>query len=240
MKQIRLDKFLSERGLCTRSESKVLIKNGAVTVNGQKASKGDIKIDVEKDCVCFHGQEVSYSQFEYYMLHKPAGVVSATEDKNAETVLDLVPQPHAKDLFPVGRLDKDTEGLLIITNDGQMAHNLLSPKKHVDKTYFVRTSGGAVTQKDAEAFKNGVDIGEKNITLPAELKIIKSDAISESELTICEGKFHQVKRMFQAVGKEVIYLKRISMGALQLDNSLEKGECRKLTKEELETLKAGL
>lgn len=237
MKSIRLDKFLSDCGLCSRSESKTLIKKGAVTVNGQKAPKGDMKIDVENDSVCFKGEVVSYSQFAYYMLNKPAGVVSATEDKNMETVIDLVPKPCPKDLFPVGRLDKDTEGLLIITNDGDMTHNLLSPKKHVDKTYFVRTTGGAVTQEDAEAFKHGVDIGEKNITLPAELNIISSGEISESELTIREGKFHQVKRMFKAVGKEVIYLKRLSMGALTLDESLEKGECRKLTEEEIAMLK---
>jgi len=237
MKNMRLDKFLSECGLCTRSESKVLIKKGVVMVNGKKAEKGDIKIDPENDEIVFKGEKVQYSQFEYYMLNKPAGVVSATEDKNDKTVIDLVPKPHAKDIFPVGRLDKDTEGLLIITNDGELAHNLLSPKKHVDKTYFVRTQGGAVTEKDGEAFENGVDIGEKTLTLPAELKIIKSGEISESELTIREGKFHQVKRMFKAVGKEVIYLKRISMGGLKLDEGLEKGECRRLREEEIEGLK---
>ena len=220
MGSMRLDKLLSECGLCSRSESKVFIKKGFVLVNGQKAAKGDIKVDPYNDEVVFKGIKVQYSQFEYYMLNKPAGVVSATEDKNDKTVIDLLPKPHAKDVFPVGRLDNDTEGLLIITNDGEMAHNLLSPKKHVDKTYFVRTQGGAVTEKDDEAFKKGVDIGEKDLTLPAELKIIKSGEISESELTIREGKFHQVKRMFKAVGKEVIYLKRLSMGSIRLDGSL--------------------
>jgi 16S rRNA pseudouridine516 synthase len=234
---MRLDKFLSECSLCTRSESKALIKKGAVAVNGKKADRGDMKIDPENDDIVFKGEKVQYSQFEYYMLNKPAGVVSATEDKNDKTVIDLVPKPHAKDIFPVGRLDKDTEGLLIITNDGELAHNLLSPKKHVDKTYFVRTQGGAVNEKDVEAFKDGVDIGENTLTLPAELKIIKSGEISESELTIREGKFHQVKRMFKAVGKEVIYLKRISMGGLVLDEGLEKGECRRLSEEEIKTLK---
>lgn len=237
MKNMRLDKFLSECGLCTRSESKVIIKKGMVTINGKKADKGDIKIDAENDEIIFKGEKISYSQFEYYMLNKPAGVVSATEDKNDKTVIELVPKPHGKDIFPVGRLDKDTEGLIIITNDGELSHNLLSPKKHVDKTYFVRTKGGQVTEKDREAFEKGVDIGEKSLTLPAKLKIIKSSEISESELTIREGKFHQVKRMFKAVGKEVIYLKRISMGGLKLDESLEKGECRKLTEEEIEILK---
>ena len=234
---MRLDKLLSECGICTRSESKVYLKKGFVTVNGQKAAKGDIKVDTDKDEILFKGEKVMYSQFEYYMLNKPAGVVSATEDKNDKTVVDLIPKPHAKDIFPVGRLDKDTEGLLLITNDGELAHNLLSPKKHVDKTYFVCTQGGEVTEKDGEAFKNGVDIGEKDMTLPAELKIITSGEVSESELTIREGKFHQVKRMFKAVGKEVIYLKRLSMGALVLDESLELGQCRKLTEEEINNLK---
>jgi len=234
---MRLDKLLSECGICSRSESKVYLKKGFVTVNGQKALKGDVKIDTDKDEILFKGERVMYSQFEYYMLNKPAGVVSATEDKNDKTVIDLIPKPHAKDIFPVGRLDKDTEGLLLITNDGDLAHNLLSPKKHVDKSYFVRTQGGEVTEKDGEAFKNGVDIGEKDITLPAELKIIKSGEISESELTIREGKFHQVKRMFKAVGKEVIYLKRLSMGSLVLDEKLELGESRKLTEEEINKLK---
>ena len=178
---------------------------------------------------------MGYSKFEYYMLHKPAGVVSATEDKNDKTVIDLVPKPHAKDIFPVGRLDKDTEGLLIITNDGETAHRLLSPKKHVDKTDFVRTKG-KVTEEDKEKFKAGVDIGEKDLTLPADLEILKSGDISESLITIREGKFHQIKRMFKSVGKEVIYLKRLSMGNIKLDESLEKGQCRKLTEEEIKRL----
>lgn len=235
MKTMRLDKFLSECGLCTRSESKVLLKKGAVTVNGEKILKGETKIDPENDEITFKGEKVGYSKFEYYMLHKPAGVVSATEDKNDKTVIDLVPKPHAKDIFPVGRLDKDTEGLLIITNDGETAHRLLSPKKHVDKTYFVQTNG-KVTEEDKEKFKAGVDIGEKDLTLPADLEILKSGDISESLITIREGKFHQIKRMFKSVGKEVIYLKRLSMGNIKLDESLEKGQCRKLTEEEIKKL----
>lgn len=230
---MRLDKFLSECGICSRSESKIFIKKGMITVNGKKAAKGEEKIDPDNDEIMFKGQKITYSKFEYYMLNKPAGVVSATEDKNDKTVIDLVPKPHAKDIFPVGRLDKDTEGLLIITNDGETAHRLLSPKKHVDKTYFVRTSGGKIGTEEVEKLENGVDIGEEKLTLPAEIEILKNGEISESLLTIREGKFHQVKRMFKAVGREVIYLKRISMGKLKLDESLEKGGCRRLTEDEI-------
>lgn len=236
MKNMRLDKFLSECGICSRSESKIFIKKGMITVNGKKAAKGEEKIDPDNDEIMFKGQKIIYAEFEYYMLNKPAGVVSATEDKNDKTVIDLVPKPHAKDIFPVGRLDKDTEGLLIITNDGETAHRLLSPKKHVDKTYFVRTSGGEIGTEEAEKLENGVDIGEEKLTLPAEIEILKNGEISESLLTIREGKFHQVKRMFKAVGREVIYLKRISMGNIKLDESLEKGECRKLSEDEIKII----
>ena len=233
MKNMRLDKFLSECGICSRSESKIFIKKGMITVNGKKAAKGEEKIDPDNDEIMFKGQKIIYAEFEYYMLNKPAGVVSATDDKNDKKVIDLVPKPHAKDIFPVGRLDKDTEGLLIITNDGETAHRLLSPKKHVDKTYFVRTSGGEIGTEEVEKLENGVDIGEEKLTLPAEIEILKNGEISESLLTIREGKFHQVKRMFKAVGREVIYLKRISMGNIKLDESLEKGECRRLTEDEI-------
>ena len=233
---MRLDKFLSECGICSRSESKIFIKKGMITVNGKKAAKGEEKIDPDNDEIMFKGQKIIYAEFEYYMLNKPAGVVSATEDKNDKTVIDLVPKPHAKDIFPVGRLDKDTEGLLIITNDGETAHRLLSPKKHVDKTYFVRTSGGEIGTEEVEKLENGVDIGEEKLTLPAEIEILKNGEISESLLTIREGKFHQVKRMFKAVGREVIYLKRISMGNIKLDESLEKGECRKLSEDEIKII----
>lgn len=233
---MRLDKFLSECGICSRSESKIFIKKGMITVNGKKAAKGEEKIDPDNDEIMFKGQKIIYAEFEYYMLNKPAGVVSATEDKNDKTVIDLVPKPHAKDIFPVGRLDKDTEGLLIITNDGETAHRLLSPKKHVDKTYFVRTTGGEIGTEEVEKLENGVDIGEEKLTLPAEIEILKNGEISESLLTIREGKFHQVKRMFKAVGREVIYLKRISMGNIKLDESLEKGECRKLSEDEIKII----
>ena len=166
----------------------------------------------------------------------PAGVVSAREDKNESTVLDLIDEKQRKDLFPVGRLDKDTEGLLLITNDGELAHQLLSPKKHVDKVYFARIDG-KVTEEDVRRFAEGLEIGEEKPTLPAYLEILKSEEISEIRLTIREGKFHQVKRMFHAVGKEVIYLKRLQMGSLVLDPRLALGEYRELTGQELEALR---
>lgn len=233
--KLRLDKYLADMGCGTRSQVKKAISSRAVQVNGETVKSADLKIDTERDEVLFHGVPVRYTDYEYYMLHKPAGVVSATEDSRETTVIDLIIKKQRKDLFPVGRLDKDTEGLLLITNDGDLAHRLLSPKKHVDKTYYARVQG-KVTTDDITAFKAGVDIGEEKLTLPAELKIIKSDEESEIELTICEGKFHQVKRMFQAVGKEVVYLKRLRMGTLVLDETLKIGEYRKLTEKELKDL----
>ena len=235
---IRMDKYLADLGIGTRQEVKKYMKQGRVTVDGELVKKPETKVDIEKSKVCFDGREVLYEQYEYYMLHKPAGVISATEDNRCETVIDLIESKKRKDLFPVGRLDKDTEGLLLITNDGALAHRLLSPKKHVDKCYFARIQG-RVTQEDVEAFSKGVNIGtsqEEEWTMPGKLVIEKSDAISEIRLTIQEGKFHQVKRMFEAVGKEVIYLKRESMGTLVLDETLKPGEYRKLTEEELKSL----
>lgn len=240
MKSIRLDKFLADAGLGTRSEVKVLLKKRAVTVNGMVCTKPEQKICPDIDQVLFQGQPVSESGFSYYMLNKPAGVISATEDRRDRTVLDILAegQVSAKDLFPVGRLDKDTEGLLLLTDDGPLAHELLSPKKHVDKTYFVRVDG-EITEADEEAFRRGVEIGEGAPTRPAVLKILHAGPVSEAELTIQEGKFHQVKRMFHAVGKEVLYLKRLSMGPLVLDPALAPGEFRPLTAEELTSLNRG-
>lgn len=232
---MRLDKFLAEMGVGTRSELKKAIRAGFVKIDGRTAEKPEEKVDPERQIITYQGREIGYASFEYYLLNKPAGVISATEDKHTETVVDLIKTKKRKDLFPVGRLDKDTEGLLLITNDGDLAHRLLSPKKHVDKVYFAKVAG-RVTEADGEAFHNGVDIGDEKLTLPAELKILRSDDISEILLTIREGRFHQVKRMFQAVGKEVIYLKRLSMGTLVLDESLAPGEYRELTKEELDAL----
>ena len=232
---IRLDKFLADMGNGTRSEVKKIIRQGKVLVDGKMEKNPDAKIDENKQEVICNGELVTYTTFVYYMLNKPAGVVSATTDAKDKTVVDLIADKQRKDLFPVGRLDKDTEGLLLITNDGELAHNLLSPKKNVDKVYYARVEG-KVTKEDEEAFFKGVSIGEEEITKPAVLEILKSDDISEIKLTIQEGKFHQVKRMFEAVGKKVIYLKRLSMGPLKLDEKLALGEYRLLTKEEIEQL----
>lgn len=233
--RIRLDKYLVDMGCGTRSQVKREIAGGSVMVNGVPARRPEDKIDTEKDSVVFRGSPVGYVEYEYFMLNKPAGVVSATEDRKERTVLDLIDARQRKDLFPVGRLDKDTEGLLLITNDGEMAHRLLSPKKHVDKVYYARVAG-RITEEHVELFAEGVDIGDEKPTLPAELTVLSSGEISEIELVIREGRFHQVKRMFQAAGGEVIYLKRLRMGSLVLDGELEPGEYRKLTEEEVRAL----
>lgn len=232
---IRLDKYLADMGIGTRSELKKMIRNGRVQVDGKVEKKPEAKIDETKQKVVCDGKEVGYEAKEYYMLHKPAGVVSATKDAKEKTVLNLITDKKRKDLFPVGRLDKDTEGLLLITNDGELSHRLLSPRKHVDKIYYARIQG-KVTTEDVEKFADGLDIGDDALTKPAKLEILKSGEESEIRLTITEGRFHQVKRMFQAVGKEVIYLKRLSMGTLVLDESLPKGAYRPLTIEEIEKL----
>ena len=232
---IRLDKYLADMGVGTRSELKKMIRSGRVQIDGVPAKKPEEKVDVESQTVTVDGKAVMYQTVEYYMLHKPAGVVSATKDKKEKTVLDLIDGQKRKDLFPVGRLDKDTEGLLLITNDGDMAHRLLSPGKHVDKVYFARIDG-KVTEEDVRQFSEGLDIGDEERTLPAKLEILTSAEESEIRLTIQEGRFHQVKRMFEAVGKKVTYLKRMSMGSLVLDENLKKGEYRPLTTEEIEKL----
>lgn len=236
IQQLRLDKYLADMGLGTRSEIKLYIRKGRVKVNGEVCNKPEFKVAAEVDAVLFDDKIVNYTEYIYIMLHKPDGVVSATTDNVSRTVIDLLGDIKYKDLFPVGRLDKDTEGLLLLTNDGELAHQLLSPKKHVDKVYYVKVKG-RVTDDDKEAFNNGVDIKDDKLTLPADLKILSSGDISEAELTIREGRFHQVKRMFEAVGKEVIYLKRLSMGGLVLDSSLAPGQYRELTEQELKLLK---
>ena len=235
---IRLDKYLADMGCGTRQEVKKFIRSGQVSVDDIVVKKPETKVEQTVQEVFLNGEKVGYESFEYYMLNKPAGVISATEDQSCQTVVDLIKDKKRKDLFPVGRLDKDTEGLLLITNDGALAHRLISPKKHVDKCYFARISG-KVHEEDVRSFEKGVNIGSQEqpeITMPGKLEIITSDDISKIRLTIQEGKFHQVKRMFQAVGKEVIYLKRLRMGTLILDENLGIGEYRPLTKEELEKL----
>ncbi|ECW8270566.1 rRNA pseudouridine synthase [Listeria monocytogenes] len=230
---MRLDKLLSHTGFGSRKEVKPLLKSGAVVVNGTIQKDSKTQVNPDKDQITVHGTPVVYQEFVYFMLHKPQNVVSATEDNVSETVIDLLAQEDTlTGPFPVGRLDKDTEGLLIITNDGTLAHNLLSPKKHIDKTYYAKIDGD-VTAADVEAFAAGIELDDGYTCKPASLEIITPNEIN---VTIQEGKFHQVKRMFAARGKTVSYLKRISMDNLQLDESLELGEYRPLTEAELAIL----
>ncbi|MBQ6807307.1 MAG: rRNA pseudouridine synthase [Lachnospiraceae bacterium] len=226
---MRLDKFLSDMKCATRSQLKKDIRAGLVTVNGEIVRQSDYTVDEKQDKICYKGNAYEYEKFVYYMLNKPAGVVSATEDKREKTVVDLLKDIGRNDLFPMGRLDKDTEGLLIMTNDGVLAHELLSPTKHVEKVYEC-TLAVPFDGIQKEALEKGVDIGEKKLTMPAKVVILEEKKIA---LTIMEGKFHQVKRMLQAVGNEVIYLKRVCMGGLALDESLQPGQYRKLTSKEV-------
>ena len=233
---MRLDKYLCETGFGTRSQVKDLLKKGQVMVNGEVVKKPESKINETTDQILCQGKKASYQKNIYLMLHKPAGVVSATEDSREKTVLDLVrPEDRKNGLFPVGRLDKDTEGLLLLTDDGELAHRLLSPKKHVDKTYYAKIDG-QVTEEHVKQFREGLDIGDEKKTLPAVLTILLSGPVSEIEVTIHEGRFHQIKRMFEAVGCKVTYLKRLSMGSLVLDETLPPEEYRPLTEAELEGL----
>ena len=232
-KQMRLDRFLAEMGQGTRSGVREQIRKGRVTVNGSLEKKPERKIEAGKDRIVLDGREISYVCLEYYMLNKPAGVLSATEDKKRETVLDLITEKSRKDLFPVGRLDKDTEGLLIITNDGELAHRLLSPKKHVDKTYYAELDK-KLTGEAASRLMEGVDIGDEKPTLPC---VISRLSDTTCFITIREGRYHEIKRMFKTEGLHVEELRRISMGPLALDPSLGPGEYRPLTGEEISMLK---
>lgn len=281
---IRLDKYLSNMTGESRSIIKSEIKKGNVIVNGATVLKAENKIDEIKDEVIYKGESVAYSKYAYYMFNKPAGCVSATTDNTCKTVIDYLKNEQVSGLFPVGRLDKDTEGLLIITNDGELAHKLLSPKKHVAKKYYARIKGNLPTDVE-KRFEDGLDIGDEKKTLPARIEVLqnakttestdkltgktdnmtgktdnmtgntdnitdvvisdRSDALpdegpvlfdSEVYVVITEGRYHQVKRMFKAVGCEVTYLERKSMGGLELDDTLRRGEYRKLTAEEINTL----
>jgi len=219
--------------LGTRSQVRELIRRGAVTVNGSPVKAADRKVDEQADSICVRGQELSYQKFFYYMLNKPAGLVSATRDRVSETVMELLkPSDRRPDLFPVGRLDKDTEGFLLLSNDGALAHRLLSPQKHVDKTYRVDTKH-ALSPEDIQRLERGVDIGGGLTTLPAVVEQLKETVIL---LTIREGKFHQVKRMLKAVGNEVTALRRVSFGGLSLDDELRPGQYRALREDEVKTL----
>lgn len=237
MEQIRLDKFLADAGQGTRSEVKIKINQGKIRVNGQVIKKNDHKLVPDVDRVEIDGKAVTFHRFQYYMLNKPKGVVSATKDGRDKTVIELITEDKRRDLFPVGRLDKDTEGLLLITNDGALANKLLSPGKHVDKCYYAEVEG-KVTKDTVKCFAEGLDIGDDKATLPATLIIEESGDVSKIRITITEGRYHQIKRMFEAVGMKVLYLKRLSMGSLELDPHLNLGEYRMLTEKELDKLKA--
>lgn len=234
---MRLDKYLSDMGVGTRSELKKEIKKGAVSVDGTVVKDPGCSVTADSR-VTFRGTEIAYEEFVYYMLNKPAGIISASEDGREPTVVDLIAEPKRKDLFPVGRLDRDTEGLLLITNDGALSHRLLSPKHHVDKAYYAKLSG-ILNESHAEEFSSGITLPDGLECLPADLKILSvspEDNASEAEITVREGKFHQVKRMFSAIGAEVTYLKRLSMGTLRLDPALAPGEYRRLTSDEITSL----
>ena len=230
---MRLDKYLTTMGIGSRSQVKDYIKKGKVKINGEILKKPEYHVDEENDIIEFQGINLEYSKFYYYMLHKPAGYLSAVKDDYCQTVLDLLDVTPKDGLFPVGRLDKDTEGLLLITNDGALSHELLSPKKHVEKKYYVELDG-ALTESDIRLFQNGVDIGEKHLTKPAKLELLEDN--HKAYITITEGKYHQVKRMFKTLGLTVIYLKRLSMGPLELDSTLKPGQFRSLTEKEIKEL----
>ena len=235
---MRLDKFLVACAVGSRTEVKNFLKAGRVTVNGKKEKSAKLQINEEKDEISFDGQLLEYEEFVYYMMNKPQGVISATEDPKHKTVLDLLEDlARSKEVFPVGRLDIDTHGLLLLTNDGKLAHALLSPKRHVDKTYLAQVEG-IMTQEDVEIFAKGIPLKEFTCQ-PAKLDIVSVDPEKNQSLvrvTIAEGKFHQVKRMVAYCGKEVVDLQRLTMGTLTLDENLKRGEWRRLTTEELESL----
>ncbi len=229
---IRLDRFLSDMNIGSRSELKALAKKGCIAVNHVVIKDTSLKID-EQDEVFVNGKLISYQKYFYYMLNKPAGYVSATTDLKEKTVMELLGGKNRKDMFPVGRLDKDTEGFLLLTNDGELAHNLLSPRKHIDKTYYVELEHD-LSDDDIANLTNGVDIGDETKTLPCQIKVLGDKQIS---ITIQEGRYHQIKRMMIAVSNKVTYLKRTAMGSVLLDSNLSLGDFRELSKKELEQLR---
>ena len=233
---IRLDKLLAHMGVGSRREIKQIVRASRVLVNGIVARSTDMQIEPDKDLVEFDGRQIVYKEHIYLMMNKPPGVLSATEDNREKVVTQLLRPEHQHFApFPVGRLDKDTEGLLLLTNDGKLAHNLLSPKKHVNKTYYAKIDGD-LGADDIAAFARGIILDDGYKTMAAKLVILTSGSESEAEVTIQEGKFHQVKRMFAAVGKSVTYLKRLSMGPLVLDGKLALGSYRELTADEISKL----
>lgn len=233
---LRLDRFLAECGAGSRKQAVTIIKAGRVCVNGSTVTEPGLKISEDSE-VTLDGNRLNYEKYSYYMLNKPKGCVSAVKDNLSDTVLKYLKDVHARGLFPVGRLDKDTEGFLLITNDGELCHALISPARHVEKTYYV-VCDNRLPRNARSLFKKGIDIGDDTLCLPAELKTLKPvDEGMAYELTITEGRFHQVKRMFYALGSKVLYLKRISIGGVRLDPKLNTGEYRPLSTEELNILK---
>lgn len=238
MAKIRLDKLLAHAGMGTRKQVKKLIKTGIITVNGQPARDAGMIIDPFHDEVFMGYDRIDYREVVYIMMNKPKGVISSTCDPSERTVIDLLPpEVTALNPFPVGRLDKDTEGLLLITNDGELAHKLLSPKKRVVKKYYAQIEG-IVGKDDVRAFEEGITLVDGYKTLPARLEILRSESISEVYVYLTEGKYHQIKRMFNALGKKVLYLKRLAMNGLVLDEGLAPGQWRELTEEEILLLKS--
>ena len=233
---LRLDHYLSAAGLGSRSDVKKLIQKGRATVNGVICKDSAFKIDETSAAVMLDGKTVTYKKNVYFMLNKPQGVISASRgdlrNPDEKCVIDLIDIEKHRNLFPVGRLDRDTEGLLLITDDGILAHNLLSPAKHVDKTYYAELRS-ELSENERLKLETGVDIGDDTLTLPSKVTVINKTSV---HITIHEGRFHQIKRMFEAVGNEVIFLKRLSMGSLKLDEHLKPGEYRELTPEELAAL----
>ena len=238
MEKQRLDKIIASTGRFSRREVKLLVRQGRVLVDGVPARSAEDRMATETAEITVDGERLAWRRYTWLMMNKPAGVLSATEDGRGKTVLDLLPEElRRRELFPVGRLDKDTEGLLLLTNEGGLAHDLLSPKKHVDKVYYARTAG-ELEEADCRAFAAGMVLGDGLECLPAGLEILSAGAGgSEALVTLREGKFHQVKRMLAARGKPVLYLKRMKMGNLTLDPALEPGEYRFLTEEEVALLR---
>lgn len=237
MEKQRLDKIIASTGRWSRREVKNLVRQGRVLVDGLPARSPEEKADPETAEITVNGEVLTYRRYTWIMLNKPAGYLSATEDGRGKTVLDLLPQELQRlGLFPVGRLDKDTEGLLLLTNEGGLAHELLSPRHHVDKVYYTRVAG-RLTEEDRQAFASGMTLGGGLVCLPAELEILTAGEESEARVTLREGKFHQVKRMLACLGKPVLYLERVQMGNLPLDRDLPRGGFRLLTEEEIGKLK---
>jgi len=235
----RIDKMLSSQGIGSRSDIKIMVKKRLIYVNNVPIKDSGLKVDIDMDTVTVNGERVEYKEYIYIMMNKPQGVVSATADKKQKTVIDLIPpQLQRKGLFPVGRLDIDTEGLLIITNDGELAHNVLSPKKKVYKHYLA-TLDNYVTGDDIQAFADGIVFNDGTKCQPAQLEVIKNGENATVLVKICEGMFHQVKKMFLTRRKKVLFLKRLQIGGLKLDSNLNKGNCKEISKVDINDIFMG-